>query len=45
MKNDGWKYLTLFWNYVGFITPTTISTVLLINTFNIEMGDDFERAL
>ena len=45
MKNDGADYLTMFWNYVDIITPTTILTLLFINSFNIEMDKEIERVL
>ena len=45
IKNDGFGYLTLFWNYIDVITPTTILTLLFINFFNIEINPELERAL
>lgn len=45
MKNDGANYLIMFWNYVDIITPTTILTLLFINTFNIKINSEIERSL
>lgn len=45
MYSDGLDYLTSIWNYIDVITPTSILTLLLINTFNVEIGQEYERIL
>ena len=45
MKNDGFAYLTSVWNYLDIVTPTTILSILLINTFQIDIPNDVERVL
>jgi hypothetical protein len=45
MIDDGPDYLTSIWNYIDIITPTTVLTVLGINSLNIVIGDETERIL
>ena len=45
MKYDGWNYLKSVWNYIDIVTPSTILTVLTINTFKIPIDEEMERIL
>ena len=45
MMSDGWNYFTSIWNYIDVITPTTILSLLMINSFNIDIGDETPRIL
>lgn len=45
MKNDGLNYLSSIWNYIDIITPSTVLTVLVINVFNMHIGEEIERIL
>jgi hypothetical protein len=45
MFHEGWNYLNSVWNYIDIITPSTILSVLTINTLSINIGEEAERML
>jgi hypothetical protein len=45
MSSDGLDYLTSIWNYIDIITPTSILTLLFINSFNLQIGEEAARVL
>ncbi len=45
MKDDGIAYFSSIWNYIDMITPSTVLTVLLINSLNLDVGEEYERIL
>jgi hypothetical protein len=45
MKDDGIAYFSSIWNYIDMITPSTVLTVLLINSLQLDIGEEYERIL
>jgi hypothetical protein len=45
IKEDGIAWFLSIWNYIDVITPCTISTVILINAFEIPISNNDERTI
>ena len=46
MWTDGFiNYLSSIWNYIDIITPSTILTVLITNTFELGLDPNVERTM